>query len=271
MAHLWPMGETRQRRHTRMAQNRSLKRGLELLRAYRPGTDLLGNVELAERTGLPRATVSRLSQTLVAAGFLEHDAVHQAYRLATPILSLGLAMQMSSPLLGVAAPLMRAASEHHRCNVGLATADRDDMVYLESVRYARRLSLRNVVAGQRIPIERTSLGRAYLYGLPEDERQPILAAFEARSPAGSPGYGREIALAFECICTTGYCRASWLPQVTAVAVPIVFDRHPVHALNMSLTSDMPPERVAQALSGPLLDLAERLRLKFAAVAATTNG
>ena len=56
-----------------MGQNRSLERGIEILRAFRPGVDLLGNSELAERTGLPRATVSRLSQTLVNSGLLEHD------------------------------------------------------------------------------------------------------------------------------------------------------------------------------------------------------
>lgn len=43
-------------------RNRSLERGIELLRAFRPGADLLGNGELAERTGLSRATVSRLAQ-----------------------------------------------------------------------------------------------------------------------------------------------------------------------------------------------------------------
>ena len=33
--------------------NRSLLRGLEILRAFRPGSDVLGNAEIAERTGLP--------------------------------------------------------------------------------------------------------------------------------------------------------------------------------------------------------------------------
>ncbi|MBC7728270.1 MAG: helix-turn-helix domain-containing protein, partial [Microbacteriaceae bacterium] len=50
--------------------NRSLERGVEILRAFRPGSELLGNGELAERTGLARATVSRLTQTLVGTGFL---------------------------------------------------------------------------------------------------------------------------------------------------------------------------------------------------------
>src|SRR5579872_5266919 len=48
--------------------NRSLQRGIDILRAFRPGIDMLGNGELAERTRLPKATVSRLTRTLVNAG-----------------------------------------------------------------------------------------------------------------------------------------------------------------------------------------------------------
>ena len=36
------------------------------------------------------------------------------------------------------------------------------MVYLESIRYSRRVAFRNVVSGQRMPMELTSLGRVYL-------------------------------------------------------------------------------------------------------------
>ncbi|WP_373696589.1 hypothetical protein [Variovorax sp. EBFNA2] len=57
---------------------------------------------------------------------------------------------------------MRALAEKRRVNVGLATPDRDEMVYLESIRYARRVALRHVISGQRVPMELTSLGRAYL-------------------------------------------------------------------------------------------------------------
>ena len=63
-------------------RNRSLQRGIEILRAFRPGSNLYGNGELAERTGLSRATVSRLAQTLVDCGMLEHDRRRRAYRLA---------------------------------------------------------------------------------------------------------------------------------------------------------------------------------------------
>ena len=42
----------------------ALARGLEVLRAFTPSEGLLGNQEIAARTGLPKATVSRLTYTL---------------------------------------------------------------------------------------------------------------------------------------------------------------------------------------------------------------
>src|SRR5215208_927006 len=100
-------------------RNRSLERGIELLRAFRPGADLLGNGELAERTGLSRATVSRLAQTLVDCGMLERDRRRRAYRLAAPVLSLAHAMRSGSPVLSVAGPLIRGEAEKRKINVGL--------------------------------------------------------------------------------------------------------------------------------------------------------
>lgn len=48
----------------------ALARGLDLLRAFRPGETMLGNRDFAERTGLPKATVNRLAYTLTVLGYL---------------------------------------------------------------------------------------------------------------------------------------------------------------------------------------------------------
>lgn len=72
---------------------------------------MLGNGELAERTGLARSTVSRLTQSLVEMGFLQYDAALRAYRLGVPVLSLAHAMRSGSTVLQQAAPLMRVARE----------------------------------------------------------------------------------------------------------------------------------------------------------------
>lgn len=241
------------------AQNRSLERGVEILRAFRPGTDLLGNGELAERTGLSPATVSRLTQTLVGTGLLDYDRAHRAYRLAASVLSLAHAMRSGSPVLQVAAPMMRSVAEKLKVNVGLAVADRDDMVYLESVRYNRKLSLRHVVAGQRVPIELTSLGRAYLAATSVTQRQALMAQFKARRPSGWRALEREIAQAIDDVHQQGYCVASWQPEVVALATPVVMVGHPVYVLNMSVTTQAQPQAVIRELGSPLLDLGVQMR------------
>ena len=245
--------------HAHGDRNRSLERGIDILRAFKPGADLLGNGELSERTGLPRATVSRLAQTLVDSGMLEHDRSRRAYRLAAPVLSLAHAMRSGSPILQIAGPLMRSEAEQRKINVGLAVADRDEMVYLESVRYSRRVSWRNVVAGQRVPMELTSLGRAWLAVASDETRRKLMAQFQARRGPGWRTLAREIKEAIASVRENGYCWASWQPEVVALAMPVVVVDHPIYVLNMSVTGDADPMAVVERLCGPLLNLGRRLQ------------
>jgi len=242
-----------------VSQNRSLERGLEILRAFRPGTDLLGNGELAERTGLSAATVSRLTQTLVTSGFLEHDRAARAYRLAVPVLSLGHAMRAASPVLNAATPLMQDLSFKLKVNVGLAAPDRAEMIYLESIRYNRKASLRSIVAGQRVPIELTSLGRAYLATLDAAVRDALLNTIKRgyRSATWKP-IGADIDKAIAKVFADDYCVASWQPGVVAMSTPLILRGGQALALNLSLTTDEPFAPIAQRHAGDLLALKERI-------------
>lgn len=237
--------------------NRSLERGVELLRSFRPGSALLGNSELAERTGLSRSTVSRLTQTLVGSGLLQIDPRSRAFRLAPAVLSFGHAMRTGSSVLAIAAPLMRQAAEENKINVGLAAPDRDEMVYLESIRYNRRPSLRTVVSGQRVPIELTSLGRAYLASAPEAKRKALLAHFRLARSAQWRTLGTDLRLAMASVAEVDYCAASWQPEVTAVATPLVFQGSH-YVLNVSLSSPDPFEVVVSELAPTLLALKQRI-------------
>lgn len=234
--------------------NRSLVRGVEILRAFRPGVDLLGNAELAERTGLAKATVSRLSQTLVDCGLLEHDPDARAYRLAPPVLSFGHAVRIGSPVLKAALPLMREVAVRHRVNVGLAAPDRDAMVYLDSVRHGRRQSQRTVMSGQRVPMDLTSLGRAYLATLPTELRSETLRMLEGQRTQGWPRIIREIDEAAHDIAARGYCWAAWQPGVVAVATPVLWRPSSQLIMNISISSPTIEAEVIRSLAEPLLDL-----------------
>src|SRR5690606_10732864 len=247
----------------RSPANRSLERGIDILRAFRPGSEFLGNSDLAERTGLSKATVSRLTQTLVGAGMLYVDHRRRAYRLAPAVLSMAHAMRTGSRVLSVAAPQMKVMAESERVNVGLATPDRDEMVYLESIRYNRRIVLRHVVSGQRIPMELTSLGRAYLAVAPQARREALLDCFATRRGKQWPTLQAEIDAALRSVALHGYCAASWQAEVVAVATPLVTP-DAIYALNCSVSTSEPLEEVVSALHRPLLQLRAEIQAELAA-------
>lgn len=244
--------------------NRSLERGIAVLRAFRAGSAMLGNSEIAERTGLSRSTVSRLTQSLIETGMLEYIPQFRAYRLGVPVLSMAHAMRDSSQVLKVATPLMVELAMRHKLNVGLAVADGDEMVYLESFRYNRRQSLRTVVSGQRIPMALTSLGRAYLATLAPDELGQMLAVLAGKHQGshGWRGLRKEIEAAVLSVHDKGYCVACWQPQVVAMATPMRFEGYGVHVLNVSVSTQQDAQTVEAALAKPLMELAEAIRVRM---------
>jgi DNA-binding IclR family transcriptional regulator len=114
---------------------------------------------------------------------LEYDAKRRAYRLAAPVLSFAHGMRTGSPVLQVAGPMVRAVAEKKKINVGLAVADHDETVDMESVRYNRKVTLRSVVAELRVPIELTSPNSAYLAAASDARRRILFLQFKGRRPA----------------------------------------------------------------------------------------
>jgi DNA-binding IclR family transcriptional regulator len=241
--------------------NRSLERGIEILRAFRPGSELLGNAEIAERTGLSRSTVSRLAQTLVGCGYLEVEPRTRAYRLAPSVLSLAHAMRTGSSALAMAAPYMRDAAQADQINVGLAAPDRDEMVYLESIRYNRRPSLRRVVSGQRVPMELTSLGRAYLAIAPQSQRKALLAHFRRVRRTQWAELEPALLAAIHDVEQVGFCAAAWQHEVVAVATPLLCKGAP-YALNVSVSTAEAFQETVGRLAPKLLDLRARIQKEF---------
>lgn len=222
----------------------SLERGLRLLRAFRLGVRSLSNAELAERTELPRSTVSRLTRSLVDSGFLAYDHAQMGYRLTAVSLSLALVYRSSEPALEAALPLMRALSEGRRLNVGLAVADELEMVYLDSVRLSRLGIFRRIVPGSRIPIAHTALGCAFLAGMQASERKALLARLRRALGADWAPLRKSVDAALQSVAAHGFCRAQWQAGMVSVAAPLHTPAGELYALNISF-----PAPSAQAEEG----------------------
>lgn len=212
--------------------NRSLARGLDILRAFRSGTGWLGNAEIAERTGLPRSTVSRLARTLVEAGFLAFDPERGTYCLGRSCLSLGYGAKRGADVLRLLRPLMRELAEGQRLNVGLAVPDGREMVYLDSIRRDHGRHFDHVETGYRLPMELSSLGRAHLSTLADDARDALLEHLGERHGERWPSIRDEVEEAVRAVQSQGWCAVAWDWGIVAVAAPIC----PGHIVNVTRTT-----------------------------------
>lgn len=202
----------------------ALARGLELLRAFRPGDTLLGNRDFVARTGLPKATVNRLAYTLTVLGYLRLDETLGKYALDAGVLSLGFGLLAGTDTLELARPHMRALAREVGAAVSLGCRDGLDMIYLETIRSETALTL-GLASGSRLSMLTSSMGRAYLAVIGDEEREALLAELGGIGNEGGAGAVREAVQAarreIAAFARDGCCFSfrDWHNDVNAVAVP----------------------------------------------------
>src|SRR5690606_5500220 len=158
----------------------ALARGLSVLRCFTPGVRSLGNIEIAERTGLARSTVSRIVYTLLTLGYLRYDTETGRYSPGYAVLELGYGCLANLEVRSTARPLMEELARETGAAIELGVVDGRGMVYVEAVHGSSALYLRLPV-GHRVGMS-SAMGRTYLASLSEEERAKALTMFE--QPAG---------------------------------------------------------------------------------------
>ena len=232
----------------------ALARGLEVLRAFRPGDGFLGNREIADRTGLPKPTVTRLTYTLTKLGYLSYSSRLERYQLGTGVLALGYATLSSFGIRQVARPLMQEMAEAVDASVALGARERLSMIYLENARGSGAVTLRLDV-GSRIPVATTAMGRAFLAVLPEGERVYLMDHIRRRAGRDWPDIRIGIEDALKDYQDKGYVKTvgSWEKDVNAVGVPLVNSQNgDIYAFNCGGPSFLLPEKRLDSELGPRL-------------------
>ncbi|ROO24493.1 IclR family transcriptional regulator [Salinisphaera orenii MK-B5] len=201
----------------------ALARGLDVLRAFEPRDNLLGNQEIARRTGLPKPTVTRLTYTLTKLGYLSYNKELERYQLGMGVLALGYATLANFGIRQIARPYMQDLAEEVNASVALGARERLSMMYLDHRRASGEVTLRLDI-GSRIPLATTAMGRAFLAALPEVERGYLMTHLEKRTgPEKWPAVRRGIETACEQYATHGFVTTvgDWEKEVNAVGVPLI--------------------------------------------------
>ena len=206
----------------------ALARGLELMRCFTPRDNVLGNQELARMTGLPKPTVTRLTNTLMRLGCLKREVHSGKYQLDVGVLGFGYAMLSNLAIRTVAHPLMEDLANHAQAAVAMASRDRLQMVYLDVVQGQGNMTMRRQT-GSYLPLAQSSVGRACLAAMPETERDFLLDHIRQRESEQWPTIRKGLDKAFRDYADYGFCLSigEWHRDVNSVAVPLV---HPQYGL-----------------------------------------
>lgn len=199
----------------------ALARGLAVLRAFEDAGEALGNQELAAATGLPPPTITRLTYTLTRLGYLTYSAALGKYRMGPAALSLGHTALLTMRIRSVARPHLQQFADHVGVSVGLGMRNALHMVLVESCHSQNTITLR-LDAGARLPLATTSMGRAFLAALPEDERDYLMDRLARRHGPRWPALHDAILAAADELAAKGFCTAcgEWISDVWGAAVPV---------------------------------------------------
>jgi DNA-binding IclR family transcriptional regulator len=239
----------------------ALARGLRVLHVFSSGHETLSNRTLADRTGLSKPTISRLTYTLSRLGYLSHDRETGRYRLGPGALSLGYASLSNLDVRQTARPLMQELAEYAGASVALCARDGLNMIYLEIRRSPDAVGL-GLDIGDRVPLAVTSVGRAYLAALPDAAREPILEEIRRSDPAAWPKVRRGIENAVASLQQHGFCISvgDWLREIHSTGVPLKTQTpYGTLALNIGgLASSLPASKLEKDLGPRLVALAHRV-------------
>ncbi|MFI6278832.1 IclR family transcriptional regulator C-terminal domain-containing protein [Streptomyces sp. NPDC050988] len=157
----------------------SLARGLTVITAFGEGRAELTLTEVAQATGLPRATARRALITLEHLG--QVTAHGRTFRLTPRVLALGFPPLSRTALPQIAAPHLAELADRLHDSASLAVLAGDEIQYTARVATSRIMSV-NITVGTRFPAYATSLGRVMLADLTEAERGPLLTGLHALTP-----------------------------------------------------------------------------------------
>lgn len=240
----------------------ALERGFEVLDCFAAARRPLGNGDIAQLTGIPRPSVSRLIATLVSLGHLRPAHGTDQYELAAGVVRLAQAFLGAIDVRSFARPHVVALAEETGASAFLGVRDGDEMLVVEAGRSRSAVAFLGSDVGTRMSLATSALGRAWLAGVDASTRDAVLAHWRRlRGANGRPVPDPALTAALQAARRDGYALSlgEWHPNINAVAVPVRTPGGEVVTINCgSPAFVMPAERLREVVIPKLLRAADAL-------------
>jgi IclR family mhp operon transcriptional activator len=215
--------------------NRSLHRGFEVLSALNRFNGS-GVARLSELTGIHRTTIYRILETLQQMNYVTKGDSRDNYYLTLKVRQLSDGFNDEAWITSVGAPILRQLHRKVLWPTNIATFDHDAMVIRESSHRYSPFAVQHAVVGQRVPMMRTALGRAYLAFCPDAERKEIMRILRSLSTEDSPGpANRAYVTDFVRKAREDHYASSAgekKDKTAAIAVPVMCDNRVIACINL---------------------------------------
>ncbi len=220
----------------------ALSRGLDVLRVVnQERTATVGSIHKA--TGLDKATIVRMLETLEHEGYVMRDPERAAYVPTGRTLLLSQGYNQHLWVGSVADPILQEVRDQVGWPVDIALFDGDAMIISQTAQERGSVLFVRRRPGFRIPVLTTSLGRAYLAFCGDEERRAIVARLAAipgpatelaRDPARLDGLLDEVRGRGYAITDPSYSHEMFDDKVWAIGVPVRTGARVFAAINVML-------------------------------------
>lgn len=227
---------------------RAVERAMQILAAFDSEHEDRGVSEIAQATGLHKATTHRIMMTLLNGGFLERAEDGERFRLGLRVVELGLGALRRLDVRRAAFPYMEQLVERFQETCDLGIFDRGSVLYVEVVHSQHSLTIAARV-GRRLPAYCTASGRVFLAFLPPEVVEPILNGPLVPCTGETITSLAHLREELEATRQRGYALdlEELEEGIRAVSAPIRdIDGHVIAALSMpGPVNRMPPERIPE--------------------------
>ncbi|WP_166296634.1 IclR family transcriptional regulator [Bradyrhizobium sp. 2S1] len=238
-----------------------VSRAFDVLRCFEGHEARLGNLEISNRCGLPRSTVSRLTHTLTRMGQLVYLPRDQKYRIGPSAVAMSTTMMKGLQLRNLIRLRLQDVADQLPGTVGFVIPDRFPMVYLEFARAANALGLHEAT-GSRISMATTAAGHAYTAALDPVIGDALISEMEGELPESAKMLTPRIEANRRHLQEHGYVVACglWSPHINGVAVPLWSPQYQTYVVTtIGLLSAMyDEERLHREVAPQMVELAAAL-------------
>jgi DNA-binding IclR family transcriptional regulator len=153
----------------------SIEKALRILTAFMPSNEAMGTIEISQKLGFHKATVSRILLILTQFGFLQRDKQTKKFRLGHAVINLGLAVNQSinNNLVQIAKPYIDGLRDKVKETVILEVLSGETTVMAYIAEGPRLVRLAGNI-GDRVPIHAAAGAKAILAFSNPDVRNALL-------------------------------------------------------------------------------------------------